>query len=326
MIQHYGAIASDDKRGKIGTAIHLFTIKGGIISGPAVIKFFSVEGRTDINRFLGIFTLALSLLAITLTLVFYKESPLTLVKKEKEVEALNLMLVLRGETEKTPKIAETLDEFRAMAAEEKLLNADIFRDGNMKPLLIVLLLKIAFVLTYNYSMKHVHRDITKKSKINYTLVLNLVHTFTVVFVLFTIDKGRRIHFMISGFGTALVLIVFGALRASAFALSDFLVFIMFLAFEFFSAIGIGLTAVTYSTEAFYTMKIPGSIAFIGVLENFLQILFVIWAENFVYSNVFDVILLLLSGSILGLISVFLFQKLPETSNISLRSARNMFML
>ena len=326
MIQHYGEVAADDRRGRIGTAIHLFTIKGGIVSGPAIIKFFSVEGRTDINRFLGMFTLALSLLAITLTLVFYKESPLTLIKKEKEVEALKLMLVLRGETEETPKITETLDEFRAMIQEEKLVNAGIFRDGNMKPLLIVLLLKIAFVLTYNYSLKHVHRDITKTSKINYTLVLNLVHTFTVVFVLFTIDKGRRTHFIISGFGTALILIVFGALRASVSTLPDFLVFLMFLAFEFLSAIGIGLTAVTYSTEAFCSLKMPGSIAFIGVLENFLQILFVIWAENVVNSNVFDVVLLLVSGSILGLISVFLFRKLPETSNISLRSAKNMFML
>jgi hypothetical protein len=296
------------------------------VSGSAVISFFAVEGRMDINRFLGICCLFFSVLAIMLTVIFYKESPLTLIKKEKEVEALKTMLLLRGEVEETPEIAETLDEFRAMVAEEKHLNTGIFRQGNLRPLVVVLLLKVAFVLTYNYAMKYIHLNITKNAKINYNFILNLVHTFTVVFVLFTIDKGRRIHFMISGFGTSLILIVFGALRASVFAHSDFLVFVMFVAFEFFSALGIGLLTVTYSTEAFSTPTKPGSIAFTGVLESCLQILFVIWAENVVYSNVFDVVLLLFSGSILGLISVFLLRKLPETTNISLRSARNKFAL
>jgi hypothetical protein len=326
LVQHYGEIAMDTIRGRMGTAIFLFILKGGIVSAPAVINFFSVEGRMDINRFLGIFNLVFSLLAIAITIIFYKESPLTLIRKDKEDEALKAMLLLRNEAEETPEIAETLDEFRAMAAEEKHLNERIFREGNSKPLVIVLLLKLAFVLSFNYAMKTVHFDLTKNASFNYNFILNLIHTFAVVFVLFTIDKGRRIHFMISGFGTSLVLIVFGALRAKTLAHTDFLIFLMFVAFEFFSALGIGLTAVTYSTEAFCSPKKPASIAFTGVVESCLQILFVIWAENVVYSNVFDVVLLLFSGSILGLISVFLLCKLPETSNISLRSARNKFVL
>jgi hypothetical protein len=310
----------------MGTAIFLFILKGGIVSAPAVIKFFSAEGRMDINRFLGIFNLVFSLLAIAMTVIFYKESPLTLIRRNREDEALKVMLLLRSEAEETPEIAETLDEFRAMVAEEKYLNEGIFREGNTKPLMIVLLLKLAFVLTFNYAMKTVHFDLTKDAAFNYNFILNLVHTFTVVFVLFTIDKGRHIHFMISGFGTSLILIVFGGLRAKTLAHTDLLIFLMFVAFELFSASGIGLTAVTYSTEAFCSPKKPTSIAFTGVVESCLQILFVIWAENVVYSNVFDVVLLLFSGSILGLISVFLLRKLPETSNISLRSARNKFVL
>lgn len=294
------------------------------MSGSAVINFFAVEGRMDINRFLGIFSLFFTLLAIS-ALLLYKESPMTLIKRGKEVQALKTMLILRGDVEETPEITKSFDEFRAMVAEEKHLNAGIFGAENVKPLIIVLLLKFAFVLTFNYSLKYIHLVITKNSNIDYTFILNLVHTFTVVLALFTIDKGRRVHFTVSGFGTSLILIVFGALRSSVFANSDFLVFIMFVAFEFFSALGIGLTAVTYSTEAFFTPKKPGSIAFTGILESCLQILFVIWAENVIHSNVFDVVLLLFSGVILGLISVFLFCKLPETSNISIREARNKFL-
>lgn len=295
------------------------------MSGPAVIHFFVVDGRMDINRFLGIFSFIFSSLALIATIIFYKESPVTLIKNGRENEALQILLVLRGEKKVTPEITESFNEFRAMVAEEKHVNADIFKDGNIKPLVLVLLLKLAFVLTFNYSLKQIHLTITQNSKINYTFILNLVHTFTVVFVLFTIDKGRRIHFTVSGFGTALILIVFGSLRASAFSDSGLLVFIMFVVFEFFSALGIGITAVTYSTEAFHTLKKPGSVAFTGILESCLQILFVIWAENVIHTNVFDVVLLLFSGIILGLIAVFLFCKLPETSNISIRKAQSKFL-
>lgn len=299
-------------------------LKGAIVSTPAVINFFSVGGRMDINRFLGIFSLVFSLLAIASS-ALYKESPVTLIKKGKEVEALKTMFILRGKEGETKEITESLDEFKEMVAEEKHINEGIFGTENIKPLVIVLLLKISFVLTYNYSLKYIHHVITKNSSFNYNFILNLTHTFTVVAVLFTIDKGRRIHFAISSFGTSLILIVFGVLRATVFADSKFFVFIMFLAFELLSAIGIGLTAVTYSTEAFYTLKKPRSIAFTAIFESCLQILFVIWAENVTYLNVFDVVLFLFSGIILGLISVFLFYKLPETSNISIRKARNKFL-
>jgi Sugar (and other) transporter len=299
-------------------------LKGGIISAPAVIRFFADDSRMDINRFLGLFSSVFCLLAIAITTIFYKESPVTLIKKGKEDDALKIMLILRGKAEETQEITESLDEIKAMLAEEKQIGAGIFREGNIRPLVVILLLKFAFVLTYNYSLKYIHLTLTQNSKFNYNFVLNLIHTFTVVFVLFTIDKGRRIHFNLSGFGTSLILIVFGALRASTFKDSNFIIFIMFVGFEFLSGLGIGLTAVTYSTEAFYTLKKPGSIAFTGIFESCLQILFVIWAENVIYSNAFDVVLLLFSGIILGLISAFLFTKLPETSNISIRKARNKF--
>jgi Sugar (and other) transporter len=300
-------------------------LKGGIISGSAVIKFFSVGDRMDINRFLGIFSVVLSLLAIVLTIIFYKESPLKLIETQNEVEALKIMLILRGEVEETSEITESLKEMRAMVADEKHLSTSIFQEGNIKPLIIVSLLKLAFVLTFNYSLKFIHFDAMKKSSIDYTFILNLVHTFTVVLALFTIDKGRRIHLTISGLGTSMILIMLGALRENVVAHSDFFVFVMFVAFEFLSALGFGLLAVIYSTEAFYTLKKPGSIAFTGILESSLQILFVIWVENSVHSNVFDVLFLLFSGIILGLISVFLFCKLPETSNNSIRVARYKFL-
>lgn len=319
LIQHFGEIAIDSQRGRIGTSIHLFNLKGGIVSGSAVIRFFAVEGRMDVNRFLGIFSLIFSLLAIATTIAFYKESPLQLIREGKEVEALRTMLILSGRVEETAEITKSLDDCKAMVQEERHLSAGVFEGRNIKPLVIVFLLKFAFVLTFNYALKSILHARTRNSNIDYTFVLNLVHTSTVLFMLFTIDKGRRIHFLISGFGTSLILIVFGVLRAN---ISGFLVFIVLVAFELFSALGIGLTAVTYSTEIFCSPKKPGSIAFTGILESCLQILFVFMTENF---NAFDAVLLLFSGSILGLITTFALYKLPETANISIREAQNKFL-
>lgn len=326
LIQHFGETTEPSQRGRIGTSIHLFLLKGGIISGTAVITFFSAEGRMDINRVLGGCSLFLSLCACLMTIVFFQESPLNLIQRGKEDEALQTLIFLRREQNETPKILESFEELKSMHAEDKLRTAGIFSEGNGKPLIVVILLRLMFVLTYNYGIKFIHVTITKNSKarIDYTFILNLVHTFTVVFVLFTIDKGRRKHFLISAIGTSTVLILFGSLRA-ANLLNDFLVFIMFVSFEFVSAVGIGLLSHIYSTEAFSTMKKPGSVAFTSCLEYCLQIMFVVWVENVVYSEIFDAILLLSSGIIIIIATIYLFFNLPETKNLSLRQTRNLFL-
>lgn len=199
LIQHFGETTSNETRGRMGTAIHLFILKGGIISGSAVIKFFSVEGRMDIVRVLGICSLAFTALAIFATFRFFKESPLYLIQRDKNDKAIETLIYLRREESETPEITQNFNECRDILAEDKYTNPKIFTKENKKPMIAVLLLRIAFVLTLNYALKFMHAEITKRSKrgINYAFILNIIHTFCVVFVMFTIDKGRRIHFKLS---------------------------------------------------------------------------------------------------------------------------------
>ena len=328
VVQHFGEICDRQMRGRLGTSLHLFILKGGIISGSLVIRFFSAQSRMDPNRFLGIFSLCLSCIAMLMTLVFFKESIVTLVQQKKENEAVEMLVLLRGQSKETPEITAEVNEIKMMLAEDKHKSSDIFSDGNLKPLLIVTLLRIAFVLSFNYGLKYIHVVMTHKSKsgTDYTFILNLIHTFVVVFVMFTIDNGlRRNYFMVSAVGTSLILIVFGCLRASMYADLDLLVFIMFVCFEFFSAIGLGLTAHIYSTEAFATPKKSASIAFSSIIEHICQIAFLIWVDNQIYSNSFDIILLIFSGSVLGAITIYLFLYLPETRSLSICETKNKFL-
>lgn len=328
VIQHYGEICQDELRGKIGTMIHLFILKGGIMSGSAIINFLlKHDFLMDPNRFFGIHSLVFSIVAILLVHFFYKESIVTLIQSGKEQTAMKTLKILRSEEEATPEIIRNISEIKMMIAEDKYKNSEIFSEGNCRALAVVTLLRVAYVLTFNYSLKYIHIYMTRHSTsgIDYTFILNLVHTLTTVAVMFTIDKGRRKHFFLSACGTSAVLIIFGCIRASIHANHDLLVFVMFVGFEFFSAVGLGLTAHIYSTEAFPLPKKTASIAFSSIIESCLQILFIIWVENQIYSWVFDIVLLFVTGGILVPIIFYLFHNLPETKCLSLREARSKFL-
>lgn len=324
IVKHFGEVCEDRVRGRIGTSLHLFILKGGIISGSALMHFFSTGGRMDPNRFLGICSLSLSVIAVLMTLSFYKESILTLVEEGKHNEAIETLMVLRGEKEETPEILATVEEFKAMVVEDR--NAGIFQDGNARPLIVVTLLRISFVLTFNYALKHLHVSMTRSSssEFDYTFILNIVHTATTFVIMFTIDKGRRKHFILSATCTSLILIAFGAFRSTSYANSDLLVFVMFLALQLFAAIALGPTAHIYATEAFPAAKKTSSIAFTSVVEYFTQILIIIVVVKEGSSKYFDVTLLLSSGILLSLIKGYLFFNLPETRNLSIRQAKNKF--
>lgn len=327
LIQHYGEICSDYERGRIGTAIHLFLLKGGVISSSTVIKFFTLEGRMDVNRFLGLCSLFLTVIAILMCLEFYQESPAHLIRRGKVERALQTLMHLRKESSETPEISEQFNKLKESVAEEKLSNTTIFCRENLNALIVVLLLRLAFVLTFNYAMKYIHFDITKSSMIwsVYKFILTLVHTFTVFFVLFTIDKGKRLHFMISATGSSIILIVLGCLRTTPLSDSGLIIFIIFIAFELFSAIGIGQTSHIYSTEAFASQRKSGSIAFTCCIEHFLQILIVLFTSLETHSSVFDVTLLLTSGITLAIVTIYLYFRLPETKNLSINEARKKFL-
>lgn len=326
LIQHYGEVVADNERGRKGAAIHLFLLKGGIISCKIVITFLSVHQWVEINRFLGICSLVLSTIATLMTIAFYTESPASLIQSGNDRKALENFMHLRAASSETHQITESFKKLQRMIAEEKFDNPSVFCKENANALIIVILLRLAYVLTYNFATNYIYHTITAESNewFDYTFILTFLHTFTVVIVLFTIDKGRRLHFMISAVGTSIILIAFGCLRVAGLAETSVVVFLMFLSFEIVGAIGIGLTSHIYSAEAFSTLQKPGSVAFTAIIEYGLQIMFVLLTE-YLFSSGFDVTLLIASGGVMGMIAFYLYFKLPETKNMSIYEARKQFL-
>lgn len=318
-VQHFGEICDEKVRGWIGTSLHFFLIKGGIISMPPIIRFFSGEGRMDPNRFLGIFSLCLTCFAIFMTLRLHKESVLTSIRSGRDSDAIQTMILLRGEVEETPEITENFNEMKTMVADEKISKSGVFAENNLRPLLIVLLLRVAFVLSFNYALKYIRVNMMNIAWVD--ILVNVLHTVIIISVMITIDRGRRNFFLISSCGTSVVLIIFGSLRASVNNMSEITVVFMFTLFELFSAVGLGLTSHIYSTEIFATTKTAASIALTSVFEFIVQILFIVWVDNQIYLYSFDATLLLTCGLLMSFISIYLFFKLPETNNVSIRETR-----
>lgn len=360
LIQHYGEITCAKRRGRVGTTIHLFLLKGGLISGPVVIEIFN-QTQMNVNRFFGIISISLSSIAIVMTVIFYKESPLQLILNGRDREAREMLILLNGESiETSDEISQHFNDLKSIVEEDKFSSACIFTSGNRQQLLKVLWLRFAFVLSYNDALKRfIHitiimcniqyisgsdtaDDNNGESKIQpISFVLNLIHTWVVVFALFTIDRvGKRAYFLISGFATSLILLIFGAYRAtwahvdnngdSVFDNTNSrsahvaLILTILVTFDIFSALGFGSTANIYSTEAFQTSKQSGSVAFTCIFEYSLQILFVIIRHlSIEHSRLLDVALLLSSGLSLLTISLYLMAYLPETKQLSLRDARHL---
>jgi hypothetical protein len=339
LIEHYGEVTSFERRGRMGASIHLFFLKGGLLSGPVFIEFFNQEEGQhymNYNRILGITTTSICMISILMIILFYKESPIVLLRSGKDVECRNMLKLLSTTISNENKITKQFNELKCRIEEDdKFSNASIFDSENRHRLLVVVLLRFAFVLTFNYAMKkYIHvtleHDTQQNSIVPTAFILNLVHTLTVVFALFTIDKrGKRMYFLISSFSSSIIYIILGA--CSVFELvSTFHNFVIaiFVAFEISSGVGLGITANIYSTEAFGTLKQAGSVAFTCIFEQSLQVIFIVWGTtniNGYSSALLNVILLLSSGSVLLAISIYMFLYLPlETKHLSLREARNSF--
>lgn len=319
-IQYLGEISDDNIRGRFGTLLHLFLLKGGIISTPLAINLMSFG--MDANRFLGINIVQFSLSAILLIFLFYKESPVTLIAAGKDESALKMLMILKGKDEETDEITKSFNDAKAMVLEDRKKDSGIFTDGNVRPLLIVILLRLSFVLSFNFVLKQLHFHYLHEASpdFNYNFISNTLHTLTTVIVLFTIDSGKRLHFLFSAVGTSLTLIFVG--MAFAFDLNFIFKIILFLSFEIFSAIGLGLTAHIYSAEAFCLSKQTRSIAFTAIVENITQIALIFFPPQ--HSSSFDLIFIITSGSCLLLIAIYLYFELPETKHNSILEAQKKF--
>jgi hypothetical protein len=272
------------------------------------------------------FAIFYTVIGLILAALFTTESPLRLIQKKNPIKALENMADLRTALiEEDDEVVAAFEDLKLMIQEDA--NERWWRfysQSNIFPMILTLILKISFFLTFNYIINEALADdfyFENESHDFSSLTLTGVRFIVILVTLATIDYSRRWH-MLGIFGAGTCSLLLCGLTFAPFEESRPYVYALCIIFQIFSAIGTGTLADIFMAEAFSVTKRPLSISIIVSIELLLQYLiyqfcFAIEMTLFEKSFVYGV-----TGTLLIIISCFLFLVAPETARMTLRETRD----
>ncbi|ETN62968.1 glucose transport protein [Anopheles darlingi] len=327
VLVHGGEIIVKELRGIIMASVN-FCIVSGVMLG-SVFNSITEEGIPP-YRLLGILGLVYMLLSVFLNYFLCYESPVFLVERKLDGQAIQSMIKLRNESNETWEIRNELTEIKTMLSEDELTTRSILQDGNLRPLVLIALGKLAAVLSFNYAINSIKYividDALSQDHDTFSLATTVLMTIRLLggmVGMFIVDLlGRRALVAVSSLSTGLLLTAIGITYLAADSLSSDVAMVILFACEVGSSLGLTFVPDVLCSEAFNTRKKVLSIVVVQLLENVLQvIIFAITFEwNFAVQDRYGGTLLV-AGVPLVAIAYVLYQKLPETSKMSIRQAR-----
>lgn len=331
-IVHASEIVTQKLRGIVVATLNFCILSSILITGTLSISFDREQHGFGAMQWLGITGLVYSVLGFVLAPFFTRESPVSLIRQKRYDQAVALMVQLRCESTETWSIKNEYNELRAMVEEDEQTSTGIFDGRNMRPLMLITLLKVGSVLSFNfglnmirlrYATSFIREDGTNAA----VIVLMGVRMVAGMITLFTIDaKGRRPHFLVSFGGSSIILMIMGIIVAFNDASNlSWLMAVLQIIFEIVGGFGIGVVSDVYSSEAFNIMKKPNSIFFTTSVEFILHSVIIATTFRVVSTTTYSWIFLVGSGVLLMAITVFLHKELPETTKMSIRQTRNEFL-
>lgn len=325
---HASEVAVPRLRGMVVSVIHFCLIIGVFNTSSSLMAVHHAKTHeVDPTWTLGLNGLICVTTGIILAIFFNRESPVFLIRNYRDEEAKNIMIRLRSESHVTADIRRDYDEYKLMVIEDGRSSLNIFDRYNRWPLTVVTIMKIIFVASFNMPLNLIWLEAAETKFYNGTndasgIILICVRWLVILVIMFLIDLKRIKFYMIStGVSGIILLLLVYILDASPLTALDesFVIIVLAFAFQLFSGIAVGTLADVYAVEAFNTRKKVLSIAFTSIVEFLLQILMVI---SFFYINASLLIVIAISGLLMA-IGLFAFI-IPDTSNMSLRNARNKF--
>lgn len=221
--------------------------------------------------------------------------------------------------EKARMISEDYDD-----KESRISWFEIFKNGNGKPILVMILLRSFTFLTSNRFMITLSGAAMFESHIFSMEIIILIVRFFVLFVpLYSLDKlGRKTMFVISGIGSGIFFIPFTFSVLRFIRIREDLLAIITIMIHIFAAFGIESTQHVYATEAFPLSKRNASLAFVTCMEYIWHGIVLVWWIN--KRTIFLRTLLLIAPFWLIIGSIILFCQLPETKSKTVRKCRSAF--
>lgn len=331
VITHGSELLTPRIRGMALASVHFCMITGifVLISFGLAYPPYQTNNFFDTHRIMGLMSIIYSIMALATVYFFTKESPVWYLLRKQERDALLTMIRLHSESQETWKIRNEFNELKTMVSEDENTSSNIFADGNSRPLILILLMKFMYFLSFNFLMNIMRYSSTilfVDYPHNYVFIAAYGIRFMAALVaLFVIDTlGRKKIFVLSSGGASLTLLLFGIFFE--IYKDSTINGIFLLIYESFCGLGFGLVIDVYLGEAFNTLKKARSIAFTSILEYSLQILIIIIAANLTrITNVTFTAMSITFAILMLLITIFLYRVLPETAKMSIRQTRNEFL-
>ncbi|KAL1380177.1 hypothetical protein pipiens_003620 [Culex pipiens pipiens] len=327
---HGGEVCIKELRGLNMAAVNLCIMIGVMTHGS--LSPTSTYGQ-DIgtNRLVGILGLVYVVLGGFLALFLTYESPVFLIQRGRDAEAIQSMIKLRNESTESWEIRNDYTEFKTMLQEDEETSPSILQDGNTRPLLLLILCRIASVVSFNFAINLVRLNILDKlfGVDNYSFSAIVVLTIRLIVgtvFLFVIDKfGRRAPMTLSTFTSGFILTVLGMIFMVADHVTRDVLIAIMLTYEVVASAGVTMVPDVYCSEAFSTKKKAFSIATTQIVENVLQIGITAIVFNWDFSDdaYYGGIMLCCGVPLLAMAAIF-YKYLPETTKMTIRQARTEF--
>lgn len=328
IVSHTGENSTTEMRGRqLSMLAVILTAAALSVTTLTYIETLTGEGYTSFaERKIGFVMLVCTVAGVALNVYRTCESVQFLLYRGRQYEAEETIMKIRDEKSLTMSIQNELDEIRLLLSQDKMESSNILSNGNVRPLLLVILLKVETVINNNaiINMMLTYITVALLGPAVPTSVCKMILTgsrflVTIVPSFVGDNYGRRWLQTWSGFSAATLLLLFIILLMAFQELIGFIVLLLL----FQACLGFGVEPMhhVYTSEAFSINKKAFSIAVVSSVEYALQIfaifgLYLIDRPLNLYVFITAIVMLV--------IAAVLRIMLPETRGLSLRQCRDVF--
>lgn len=319
---HGCEVAKGHLRGYVITLIHV-SLLVGVYMQCLVNDQVYINRSSDISSdvVIGIIGVVVVPIGMLLALFFSHESPVYLIESQREDEALAVLIRLRNKKTENQEIRAEFNELKQMV-DEDAQNHKTFDGKHIKHLLIIILLKLSFVATFNLPLNFLFMNNVGPDF--YNVLLRMAVCFVSMFF---VDINKKQTLIASVGFSGVVLFSSTAAFVSSDNFKDSIAAVLIaLTFQVFAGFGIGSLTDIYSTEVFNTQKKPTYIAIATSIEYIVQIAIVccVFYYDISFYAISPYAILVPSFTILIGTSFVVWYFIPDTNSMSLREARNKF--
>lgn len=139
---HASEIMTQRLRGMAVACIQFCTISSILMCGAFTMALEHEKHGFGAMQWVGLTGAIYAILGFILNGIFTEESPVLLIRQKKFDQAVSLMVKVRSESTETWSIKNEYNELKTMVEEDTQTSPKIFEDRNIRPLLLVSMLKL----------------------------------------------------------------------------------------------------------------------------------------------------------------------------------------